>query len=63
MGQFNIFKKSDIYTVRWDQCNFPEFLIIFGFKEKYCQELYRECGEGTLNMYTVFIYRTKVNIK
>ena len=23
----------------------------------------RECGQGTLNMYTVFIYLTKVNIK
>jgi len=49
--------------VHRDQCNFPEFLTIFGFKEKYCQELYRECGEVTLNMYTVFIYLTKVNIK
>ena len=36
---------------------YREWIDATGIKKK------RECGQGRLNMYTVFIYLTKVNIK
>ena len=42
---------------------YREWLDVTGIKIKKKQtKKQRECGQGTLNMHTVFIYLTKVNI-